>query len=316
MDFDFLEEYKKLQLKTPRLSSFILNSENSDYNYNVKDLKNCYLLANAINDENCMYGRDFYGSENCTDCDHIKNCTLCYQCLNCENCYNCNYLQDSVNCNDCDYGYFLKGCRNCIGCVGLKQKNFHIFNEPYSESDYQKKLEQLKSEKILKKFETLKQTVPRMGALMIDSENSTGNGIFHSRNIFNAFDVRECQDSGYMLECKKVTDSWDVTILEYSELCYQISTSHLLHNCNFCYFCLECSDLEYCENLIACQNCFGCISLHRKQYYILNQPYKKDEYFKKVSEIKNQLKEQGLYGEMFIPPAFPREDTVVVWPTM
>lgn len=316
MTFDFLTEYKKLQLKVPRLSAYILSSENSDYCFNVENAKNCYLIANAVDNENCMYGRDFYGSLDCIDCDHIYKCSLCYQCLNCDNCYNCNYLQDSLNCNDCSYGYFLKGCRNCFGCVGLKQKKFHIFNERNTEEEYAKKIKELNADEIKEKFNELKKQIPRLGILQEDSENFTGNAIYHSKNIVESFDIKDCQDSGYLLECKKVDDSWDITILEESELCYQLSSCRMLKNSNCCYFCARCSDIEYCENLIECQNCFGCISLHRKQYHILNKPYSKEDYFKKISEIKNQLLDKGLYGKMLIPSVFPLEDTVAMMPTL
>ncbi len=316
MAIDFLEEYRKLQLKTPRLSTFILNSVNSDYCYNTKDSKNCYLIANAVKNENCMYGRDFYDNTDCVDCDHVKTCTLCYECLNCNNCYNCDYLQDSLNCNDCSYGYFLKGCRDCVGCVGLKQKRFYIFNVAYSEAEYRSKVAGLTADETAKSFEDLKRRIPRVYATQIDSENCSGDDVFYSRNINGAFQVQECQDGGYLMECKKVTDSWDITVLEQAELCYQISSCHVMHNCNFCFFCVECSDVEFGECLMSCQHCFGCISLHRKKYHILNEPYSAEEYFKKVAELKDQLREQGMYGQMLIPPTFPLEDTVVMMPAL
>jgi hypothetical protein len=200
--------------------------------------------------------------------------------------------------------------------VGLKQKKFYIFNVRYSEEEYKRKVEELKYEEIIKRFNELKKEVPHLAILQQDSENFTGNGIYHSRNIVESYDVNECQDSGYMIECKNVNDSWDISILEESELCYQISSSRMLKNSNFCYFCARSSDIEYCENLIECQNCFGCISLHRKQYCILNKQYKKEDYFRKVAEIKTQLIEKNLYGKMFIPSVFPLEDTVAVMPTL
>lgn len=312
----FLTEYKELQLKTPRLSVFILNSENSDFNFNVKDAKNCYMLANSVGSVDCMYGRDFYQCQDCLDCDHIHACTLCYQCLNCDNCYNCNSLQDSQNCTDCQFGFSLKSCTNCVGCVGLRQKSYHIFNEAYSKEDYEKQIQKLSEEEIKTRFEALKRRVPRYGIVEVESEQFTGSGVFHSRNIVDSFDVSECQDSGYLLESKKVTDSWDISILEESQLCYQISSCHQMNNSNCSYFCVNCSEVEYCENLIDCQNCFGCISLKRKQYYILNQPYSPEEYFKKVEELKTELRAQGLYGKMLIPPTFPKEETVAVMPSL
>lgn len=313
---DFLAEYTKLQLATPRLSYFQLNSVNSDYCYNCDNAKNCYLVANAVNDENCMYGRDFYDDVDCTDCDHTKSCTLCYQCLNCQNCYNSDYLQDSSNCNDCRFGYYLKGCKDCVGCVGLKQRQFCIFNEPYTEDDYWKKVASMSEEEMRSGMEKLKLQIPRIASWLVDTENCTGDNLFHCQNVHESFDASECQDSGYLLETKKLKDCWDITVLEDSELCYEVSSSHVLQNCTLCFFCVNSSNCEYSELMINCHDCFGCISLHRKQYYILNQPYTKEEYFKKVAEIKDELRAKGLYGQMFLPSAFPRQDTVAVWDRM
>jgi len=316
MAIDFITEYKKLQSKTPRIGSFILSSVNSDYNYNVENIKNCYLLSNAVENVDCMYGRDFYGNKDCVDCDHISGCTLCYMCLNSKDCYNCDYLQDSLNCSDCRFGYDLKGCKDCIGCCGLSQKQYYIFNKPYTKEEYFKKREELTDKEIKAEFLNLKRRVPRKGIISVDSEDFTGDSVFHSRNVQGSFDVSECQDAGFLLECKKVTDSWDITILENAQQCYQISSCHVMNNSNFCFFCVECSDVEFSECLMSCQDCFGCISLHRKQYYILNEPYSAEEYFKKCEEYRDQLREQGLYGQMIIPSVFPREDTVVEWKSM
>lgn len=316
MDFDFLTEYKKLQLQAPRLSMVQLNAINSEYVYNADQVRNCYLIANAVKDENCMYGRDFYSNADCVDCDHLLQCTLCYQCLNCQDCYNSDFLQDCANSSDCRYGYYLKGCRDCTGCVGLKQKRFCLFNEQLTEAEYRARVAGLGRDEIVMRFEALKREVPRVHLLHVDSENCTGNNVYHSRNAHESYDVGECQDSGYLLETKDLRDCWDITVLEHGELNYQISSCYIMNNCNFCFFCVDSSNVEYGECLFNCQDCFGCIALHRKQYYILNQPYEKEAYFKRVAEIKDQLRAQGLYGQMILPPTFPREDTVAVWDRM
>ena len=263
-----------------------------------------------------MYGRDFYDNVNCIDCDHIKSCSLCYSCINCTNCYNCNYLQDSDNCSDCNYGFYLRGCKNCIGSTGLIHKEFYIFNQPYTREEYFKKLETLSLEDIKNGFKKTKRLTPRVNLTLINCENCEGNCIYNSRNIYESYDVHDCQDSGYLLESQKLKDCYDVSVLENSELCYQIANSYILNNCNFCNFCMNCSDSEFCECLIASEFCFGCISLHHKKYYILNQPYSKEEYFKVTAEIKVDLKARNIYGKMLIPSTFPEDETVAVWEKM
>lgn len=318
----FLDDYKTLQLKTPRVGMIHLKQTNSDFCYNIDECKNCYLIANAVKNEDCMYGRDFYGNTDCVDCDHILNCTLCCETINCHYCYNCSHLQDSENCHDCEYGYDLKGCRNCFGCASLRNKEYYIYNTSYHPDEYKKKLEEIKknakesTEEIGKHFEETKFKTPRVYAVQTNSENFFGNYINHSQNAYEAFDVLECQDVGYIAEAKYIKDSYDIFVLEHGELCYNISSAHIMHNCNCCFFSTSCSDCEYSELLFNCDYCFGCIALHLKKYHILNKPYKKEEYFKEVAKIKEELRSQGLYGELIIPPSYVLEDTVGSWRVM
>ncbi|HNW71740.1 MAG TPA: hypothetical protein PKZ36_03075 [Candidatus Paceibacterota bacterium] len=50
-----------------------------------------------------------------------------------------------------------------------------------------------------------------------------------------------------------------------------------------------CKDIEYSIGLVNCSDCFGCVSLKKKQYYILNKQYTKEEYFKLVEKIKKHM---------------------------
>lgn len=310
---DFFKEFEKLQAKIPRIGSIRLKPVNSEYTHNTDQCKNCYLIANAVKNQDCMYGRDFYSNEDCIDCDHILRCTLCYECLNSKECYNASFLQDCANCIDCQYGYFLKDCKNCIGCVGLNKKEFHIFNEQYSREDFFKKKARLGQEKIQSRFDELKLKVPRVFALQIGSENSTGDNVLNSKNAYSCFDIVECEDVGYLAECKKVKDSFDIFVLEDSELCYECSSNHILYNCNFCFMCVSSSNLEYCDLVFNSKYCFGCVSLNHKEYYILNKVYSKEDYFKKISEIKDQLKNEGTYGKWFFHSTYPLQDKVALW---
>lgn len=313
---DFFAELKKLQLTNPREGLIQLKNVNCDYTHLTDQCKNCYLLANAVSNEDCMYGRDFYGNTDCVDCDHIRDCTLCYECLNCKNCYNSDYLQDCENSRDCSYGYYLRDCADCIGCVSLRKKSFHIFNKPYSKEEYARKMKTLTPETIREGFSELKKKNPHIATYQLSSDNCIGNYVFHSRNAYEAYDIVGCQDVGYILEAKGVTDSWDISVMEYSELCYEISSCHKMTNCNFCFYCVGSSNLEYCELAYNCHDCFGCIALHHKRYHILNTPYSKEDYFKKVAEIKWQLRREGTYGQRFLPSTYPLDDTVAVWPQM
>jgi hypothetical protein len=309
----FLEDFAALQLKTPRIGMIQLIQTNSDFCYNIDKCKNCYLLSNAVENEDCMYGRDFYGNQDCVDCDHVLKCTLCYEVINCKNCYDSNNLQDSENCNNCSYGYDLRMCKDCFGCATLRNKQFYIFNEPYSEEEYRKRtaeLSQLPAKEIQKQFQEVKLKTPRVYCVQTKSENFLGNYIHHCQNTYYCFDVVNSQDCGYNYESKDQKDSYDTMVNEEGELNYNLCSTHIMNNCTCCFFTANCSDCEYSELLFNCKDCFGCISLHHKQYCILNKQYSEKDYKSRVAEIKQELRDQNLYGVLTIPPTYPLEDTV------
>lgn len=45
-------------------------------------------------------------------------------------------LEYCMECNNCDY---------CFGCFGLKNKKFHLFNKPYEEGEYWRRVDELKT---------------------------------------------------------------------------------------------------------------------------------------------------------------------------
>jgi hypothetical protein len=55
-------------------------------------------------------------------------------------------IRDSL---DLEYCLECFDCQHCFGCIGLRKKNYHIFNKPYSEEDYWQKLDEIKT-KMLK----------------------------------------------------------------------------------------------------------------------------------------------------------------------
>ncbi|HLD17940.1 MAG TPA: hypothetical protein VJB99_02580 [Patescibacteria group bacterium] len=44
-----------------------------------------------------------------------------------------------------EYCFLCVSCEDCFGCVGLKHKRFHIFNRPYSEEEYWKRVDEIKT---------------------------------------------------------------------------------------------------------------------------------------------------------------------------
>lgn len=142
-----------------------------------------------------------------------------------------------------------------------------------------------------------------------NNQNCFGDYISNSKNCFMSFNSYECEDATYTQDVIRTKDSMDIMFSDGTELCYECFSLGLrTYNCNFCSYVRGCADCEYGELLFSCKNCFGCVALQNKQYYILNQLYSREDYFKKVAEIKTELKEKNLYGR-HLPTTYKFEDT-------
>ncbi|MFA6324666.1 MAG: hypothetical protein WCX46_00315 [Candidatus Paceibacterota bacterium] len=80
-------------------------------------------------------------------------------------------------------------------------------------------------------------------------------------------------------------DSQDVTMARKCELCYEIVTCINCYKTIFSQKCEDCVEVIFSYGLRGCNNCFGCINLHKKSYHIFNEPYTKEEYFKKIESF-------------------------------
>lgn len=317
---DIITAFLKLRESQPRAALYQILNHNSRYTNYTDGLKNCYLVANAFNSEDCFYGRNLSFDRDCVDCDFCHNCELCCQCVNCNRCYNGYFLQDCENCIDSFFGYDLKGCRNCFGCVSLRQKEYFIFNEPYKKEQYLEKILILRSSikqmdgmrAVIERFTKLKESTPRKFAAIQQCEHVFGDHINCSKNCWFCFDIDDCQDCIYGYELKKTTDSMDITIGEFSQGNYECQSAWKLYNSKFCNNCWESSDLEYCDQVFRSQHCFFCVYLNHCEYHILNKPYSREDYLKKTTEYKNWLKAQNLYNRWFIPSAYPIKDTCIL----
>ncbi len=81
-------------------------------------------------------------------------------------------------------------------------------------------------------------------------------------------------------------DSQDVTMIRKCELCYEIVTCINCYKTSFSQNCEDCVDVYFSYNLRGCNNCFGCVNLHKKSYHIWNIPYSKEEYEKKLKNLR------------------------------
>lgn len=302
----FIKEFQRLCLTTPQISHWTRQAENCDYGDIIVVSRNCYLCFWSSNLENCFYCYESRKNRFCGDCVFCEDCELCYQCIDCVKCYNSDYAQDCKQCTDCAYCHYCIGCNDCFGCAGLRRKSFHIFNQPYSETEYKEKIAEIKTwpkDKIQREMEKVQLTTPRVFMHQTDNENCFGDYLLHSKNCFWCFDSYLCEDSMYIFNANLERGTKDCLdcgpIANTFERCYDIAFCGYMFDCIHCYWCDYLHDCQWCINTWDSNHCFGCVYIKNKEYLFLNNPISKAEYEKTTSGINRELKGKNvidLYG--------------------
>ena len=325
-DFDktFFEQFKSLLSRVPLPATFIdTKSVNSEYCNHAENLKDCYLSFGVWRDENVNYSNKVSVSKDVFDSLGAVNSELGYWLITSDRIYASAFLQNCVNCNHSLFLFDCRGCTDCLGCVNLRNKSYCILNKQYSKEEYQKEKEKLQLhtwqglEAFKAKFQELKLKSIHRFAFLTKTENCTGDIISGAKNCHNCFEFHEAENVKNSVHGGfKMTDSADgYGVGGGAELVYEavdtgLDGYRLLFNVLAWYS----HNIEYCYNCRNCSDCFGCVSLRNKQYCILNKQYTKEEYFKTVEKIKQQMNEkpyidkQGRvykYGEFFPPELSP-----------
>lgn len=314
-DFDFnkpfFEQYKALQDKVPRLALYQKNAQNSDYTNHCENLKNCYMSVDIANSENVYYSKWIVdGGKDVCDCYQMEKPQLCYESLYSDVDYNCIYIYLSNNCLDSAFLFDCTGCSECFMCWNLRHKQYFIQNKQYSKEEYEKfmesidlgsfsKLQQYRSEFL----KILDQQAIRKHQNITFSENCSGDFIYKCKNVHDSYDVIEsedckfCYDSGYLKDCY---DTFEAAF--NCELQCDCHACNRGTNIKFCHVSYDIDSSCYTDSCHDSSDLFGCISLRRKKYCILNKQYSKEEYEDLVKRIIERVKGTGEYGEFF--PAF------------
>jgi hypothetical protein len=297
---NFFEQLNELEKEVPMYNFNVLRMVSSPYAFNSSGLKNCYLIVNAVDSENCMYGNAVDYSKDCLDNSHINQSERCYECFWIRNCYQCYFTimsADSKNlwfCRDC------LGCNDCFGCTNLRKSSYCIFNKQYSKKDYQNEIEKMHLDtnsglgKMLKEARMFWKTQIRRHQQGVKNLHSTGSYVTDCKNVNDSFLIRESENMRYCqyLQVPNNKDNYDVTNWgESTELCYEtIECGENSYNNKFCRNCWPaCRNIEYCVDLFSSADCFGCVGLKKKQYCILNKQYDKESFDKLKAQIITEM---------------------------
>jgi hypothetical protein len=297
----FFTQFQELMKKTPRIALINKEAENSEYcNFALRN-KNSYLLFTCCECQDSFYAfRSFKNREIC-DALNVLNCELCYEIIDSVNCYNCLYVQHSSNCSNCFLGYDLADCHNCFGCTMQIRANYKIFNQQYSEAEYQQEINKLKSNLpvAFAKFNELKKQTIHKFADSVQCENCTGDVIYRSENCLNCFGLSDSENCKYCCDASHLKDCYDLDNDDNSELVYEsIGSEH-----NYSHYFNDISwynrEINYCSLCFHSKNIFGCCSMIKGEFCILNKQYSEDEYNNLRKKIIEDIKKSKEYGEFF-----------------
>ncbi|KKP33291.1 MAG: hypothetical protein A2312_01890 [Candidatus Staskawiczbacteria bacterium RIFOXYB2_FULL_32_9] len=296
-DYDFsksfFQQFKELMsvFPWPALDTIEPSMVNSPYCSISSYLKNCYFFHNSDYSENSAYGAFTERAKDSYDLFTIDGCEQCYEGVNLVNCNCALFSMNCENCHNVSFSRDLTGCSYCFGCINLRNKNYYIFNEPYSKEEYFSKLKTFDAgsykavQGVKENAKSLFLKSPRRFAHSRRNSKTTGEYVNQSKNTQFAYQVIGAEDSKYVhfLIIAPTKDSYDLTMWG--------GNANRLYECmgcgggqddvKFSYGCWSDAtmNLEYCMVVkVPCTNLFGCIGLRRKSYCILNKQYTKEEY--------------------------------------
>ncbi len=290
----FLVQLKELNESTPQMALEVNYPTlvNSDYINHAATAKNCYLIFTADECENVLYSEILIHNKDSLDCTMFSYSELCCGLVTCGRCYRVFFSEDCENCQEVYFSKDLSNCSNCFGCAGIRNKNYHIFNEPFTKEEYKKRLEELNVGSY-SNFEKLKEQArrfwlkaPRKFSHALRNANVTGDYVYGSKNSKDMYIIAEgAEDCRYcqIITMPPIKDCYDYTI--WGNGAQRIYEAMIIgEGADSVKFSFQCwpnvREIEYSMFAISSAHLFGCANFRNKQYCILNKQYSPEEYEK------------------------------------
>lgn len=142
------------------------------------------------------------------------------------------------------------------------------------------------SRPFLEQFRELMYNVPWQSRSYLEvTDADYCNNIGWSKNCYLCFNCGNLENCAYAISVDSARESFDVTSAKDVELCYENFDLENCYRVFYSNYCIECRDVWFSRDLTGCSNCFGCVNLRGKQYYIFNRPYSKEAYFKELEKL-------------------------------
>jgi hypothetical protein len=295
MDYDpnrnFFEQFKELQRKVPfaALSNGYATLTNSDYVNEAAYAKNCYLIFNADYNENVLYGSEVTHNKDAADVSMLEGSELCYEDINCEKCFKTFFSEDCISSTNIYFSKNLSGCSDCFGCVNLRSKKYHIWNQPYTKEEYEKKLSEIRLDSF-EAIEALREEAyefwgryPHKMIQGIHNVSVSGDYIYESKGAQDVYQVRNSENIRYSqyLTMPSSKDVYDLT--QWGGGAQRVyDTVSAGEGVDMIRFCVgtwgQASGNEYSMYVVSSSYMFGSICMRKKKFCILNKQYTEAEY--------------------------------------
>jgi len=142
------------------------------------------------------------------------------------------------------------------------------------------------SRSFFEQFSELMQKVPRIALMHRNSENCDYTNVCADNRdcyiLIESSNNEKCYFSYWM---QLSNSCMDCAFCNKCELCYEVTNSDNCYSLKYSRSCTNCRDSYFLLNCIGCSDCFGCVNLNQRQYYIYNQPHSKEEYSAKIAEL-------------------------------
>jgi len=304
----FFEQWNEVWNKVPKPALVSMRGINCEYLNYAADNKDCYMIVESSNNENCTNCYWIQLSKDLVDCSFTNKVELSYESDDCFDSYKLLYSKGCYSCTDSSFLLDCRGCTDCIGCINLRQKQYCIFNEQYTKEEYEKKRAEFRLdthsgvEAFRKQFEAFILDKPRKYAEVSNIVNSTGNYMSNVKNNRSCFHAYDAEDNAYSTHVwRGAKDCMDCnTTGRTAELMYNtINTGIEVSNVICGSVCWGSNFMTYCVNSPSSAHCFGCVGARNKKYWILNKQYDKESYEKIREQIIESMKKEGIYGNFF-----------------
>ncbi|MDH4358512.1 MAG: hypothetical protein OEV37_00990 [Candidatus Berkelbacteria bacterium] len=301
----FFEQFDDLLHSTYLLTLFATNCENSEFVNQEMNSSNCYLCTGGNDNRNCFHCNSCIHGNDMTDCfgvgysDKVHNSVFSVGCFDSQYLFNCHMCNDCLFCNDC------VGCNSCFSSTNLRYKKYYFFNEELKKEEYLKRVKEytdsyegvMRAQAMSKKN---KLRYPFKYVTVISCQGDcTGDIMLNSKDVKDSYYCYKTENARYVYMIDSMKEIMDALSIGRGELIYEGASSTKLYNSAFMTSCDSVRNSYYCYNCTNSNDLFGCVSLNRKKYCILNKQYSEEEYKIKVARIIEQMSKQGEWGEFF-----------------